>query len=67
MTEIDAFVSRAHAYAERAGLEPSTVSRKLLGNGVRLAELKQGKSLRLDTFERAKAMLDALERDVKAA
>jgi hypothetical protein len=62
MSDIPTFIARAHAYARRAKLEPSTVSRKLLGNGKRLAELEAGKSLRVDTLENANALLDELER-----
>lgn len=63
MSEVEVLVERAHAHAERTGLSLSTVSRKLLGNGTRLGELASGKSLRVDTLERAKALLDGLEAD----
>lgn len=61
MSDILTFVARAHAYAKRASVKPSTLSRKLLGNGKRLTELAQGKSLRVDTLERANALLDEME------
>ena len=62
MTEVEQFIARARAYCERHSVSASTVSRKLLGNGLRLAELEAGKSLRVDTFQRAKERLDQLER-----
>ena len=63
MTDVEQFIARALAYCERTNASPSTVSRKLLGNGKRLGELKDGQgSLRVDTFHRAQARLDQLER-----
>jgi hypothetical protein len=61
MSEIEQFIARADAYCRRSGLSRSTVSRKLLGNGIRLDELHAGKSLRVDTLEKAKQLLDGLE------
>lgn len=61
MTEVAQFIARAHAYCEARKISPSTLSRKLLGNGMRLAELEAGKSLRVDTFEEAKRRLTDLE------
>lgn len=61
MSDIPALIARAHAYARRAQLSTSTVSRKLLGNGKRLAELEAGKNLRVDTLENANKLLDELE------
>jgi hypothetical protein len=61
MSEVAALITRAQAYAKRSGLKESTVSRKLLGNGKRLAELRAGKSLRVDTLVRASALLDELD------
>lgn len=61
MDEITDLIRRADAYASRSGLKPSTVSRKLLGNGIRLNELRNGKSLRVDTLENAKRELARLE------
>lgn len=63
MTDVDTLVARARAYAEKSGLALSTVSRRLLGNGVRLDELESGGSLRVDTLERARSLLDELERE----
>jgi hypothetical protein len=61
MTEVEQFIVRTLAYCARAEVSPSTVSRKLLGNGKRLDELRSGKSLRVDTFQRAKDRLAQLE------
>ncbi len=62
MSDIEQFIARAHAYCRSREVSPSTLSRKLLGNGQRLSELEQGKSLRVDTFERAIERLGEMER-----
>jgi len=62
MTDVDKFIARAHAYCERRGVSPSTISRKLLGNGNRLGELAAGKSLRVDTLHKAQKLLSEMER-----
>ena len=61
MSDIEQFIARAHAYCRSRAVSPSTLSRKLLGNGKRLSELEQGKSLRMDTFERATERLAEME------
>jgi hypothetical protein len=61
MTDISEFIARAHAYCFTRKVSRSTLSRKLLGNGMRLGELEAGKSLRMDTFKRATDMLERLE------
>lgn len=61
MTEVEQFIARARAYCASRNVSRSTLSRKLLGNGVRLNELEAGASLRVDTFERAKQRLSELE------
>lgn len=66
MDDIEHFVARSMAYCKRAKVKPSTLSRKLLGNGKRLAELRAGKSLRVDTFQKAKAELERLEQEAAA-
>lgn len=62
MEEVHDLVRRARAYAERNNVALSTVSRKLLGNGLRLGELEAGKSLRVDTLIRARETLAQMER-----
>lgn len=64
MTDVQTLIDRIHSYCETAGLKPSTMSRKLLGNGKRLGELESGKSLRVDTLEKAKEILTQLEEAV---
>ena len=61
MSDVQAFITRADAYCRSRGVASSTLSRKLLGNGKRLDELKSGKSLRMDTFARATELLDEME------
>jgi hypothetical protein len=61
MDEVKELLRRAHEYCERTKTSPSTLSRKLLGNGIRLAELEAGKSLRVDTLAKAKQALSQLE------
>lgn len=67
MSEIEAFIARTQRYCAATGASETTVSRKLLGNGARLAALKAGNSLRVDTFERAKRILSEMEQDARAA
>lgn len=65
MTEVEQFIARARSYCERTGTQQSTLSRKLLGNGNRLAELATGKSFpRVDTFSRAKNLLSEMEKAI---
>ncbi len=67
MTDVAQFIARAHSYCEREAVSPSTLSRKLLGNGLRLGELVAGKSLRVDTLTRASEKLAELEAQGRAA
>lgn len=66
MSEVEQFVARAVAFCDRAKLTESTVSRKLLGNGLRLGELQRGKSLRVDTLAKAQQILTDLENGIPA-
>lgn len=61
MSDVATLLTRAQAFVQHSGLKESTVSRKLLGNGKRIAELRAGKSLRVDTLERANLLLERLE------
>lgn len=61
MTDVEQFIARARAYCAARNVSPSTLSRKLLGNGNRLGELESGKSLRVDTLIRAQGRLAAME------
>jgi hypothetical protein len=61
MTDVEQLITRIHAYCRAADRSPSTISRKLLGNGKRLSELEAGKSLRVDTLAKAQELLSQLE------
>lgn len=62
MDHTQELVARIKALAERQGISPSTLSTKLLGNGLRLAQIEAGGSLTMATYTRALAQLDELER-----
>lgn len=61
MSDIQTLLHRADAYMKRAKAAPSTVSRKLFGNGNRLAEIKAGGTLTIRKLEEALATMDELE------
>ena len=62
MDSIQRFVARAEKYAKRRDLSLSYVSRLILNDGRRLANLKKGVSRMFpDTLERANKKLDELE------
>ena len=63
MTELSTLVARIEAFIERTGAARSTVSRKLLGNGRRLDEIKAGGSLTERKMTEAMNMLDNMERE----
>lgn len=67
MTETQQLAARIRAVSQKLNVEPSTLSRKLLGNGKRLDEIEAGGSLTLATFARVNAELDAMERPSEAA
>lgn len=62
MGDVAQFIARARAYCAARDVAPSTLSRKLLGNGKRLSELEAGKSLRVDTLQKAVKLLSDMER-----
>lgn len=62
MSPTQALVARIYAAAKRLNKEPSTLSRELLGSGVRLAEIENGSSITMDTYARVDALLSDLER-----
>lgn len=62
MDDTQALIARIDALASRTDASQSTLSRKLFGNGKRLDEIKAGGSLTLATYQRARAMLDEMER-----
>lgn len=67
MSQAQALAERIYTLAAKLNLEPSTLSRKLLGNGVRLGELASGKSdMTLDTYSRVEREVGELERGLAA-
>jgi len=67
MSDTHLLVKRVEALATRTGTSPSTLSRKLFGNGKRIDEIKAGGSLTLTTYQRALALLDEMERLIPKA
>lgn len=66
MSQTKALADRIHALARKLNLEPTTLSRKLLGNGLRLAELESGSTITMDTYARVEREVSELERDQAA-
>jgi IS30 family transposase len=62
MSQAQALVKRIHDLAKKLNKEPSTLSRELLGSGVRLAEIENGSTMTLDTYARVEAAVAELER-----
>lgn len=58
---IASFVKRARAYAAAAGLELSTVSRKIFNDGKTLGRLEEGCNIGVYTLESAHKTLAKLE------
>ena len=56
-----AFVERMNAVAAMRSIAPSTLSAQVLGSGVLLKRMTEGKTITLAKFEKACAMLDELE------
>ncbi len=66
MSTPESFVRRFEAYCARAGLQPATVSTRVLGNGERFALLKAGRlNIGVRTLAEASARLAALEADLQ--
>jgi hypothetical protein len=61
MSQAQALVKRIHELAKKMGKEPSTLSRELLGSGVRLSEIENGSTMTLDTYARVEAAVSDLE------
>ena len=62
MTQTQALADRIYALAQRMGCEPTTLSRKLLGSGARLAEIRDGSTMTIDTFDRVQRDVTEMER-----
>ena len=68
MTDYRPLVKRAEAFAKESGYALSTVSKEILLDGKRIAELKSGKSrIWPDTLEAASKRLDKMEADFRKA
>ena len=68
MTDLDILIADAEAYAKKAGLSIATVSRKLFGDGTRIAKMKAGDASALSrTIKRAREKLDGMEASQEAA
>lgn len=61
MSETQELIARVKALAEKTGQSTSTLSGKLFGNGMRLAEIEKGGSLTLKTYSNALEKLQELE------
>ena len=61
MSQTRALAERIYALAEKLDREPSTLSRKLLGSGVRLAEIANGSTMTMDVFHRVEREVAQLE------
>lgn len=61
MEEIQNLLTRIDAYILATNAAPSTVSRKLFGNGNRLSEIRSGGTVTIRKLEDAKAALAEME------
>jgi hypothetical protein len=66
MTETQQLIARINALAQKLDRSPATLSAKVLGGGQVLADLESGKTITLAKYERAKALLDRMEREADA-
>lgn len=62
MSETQNLINRIHAMAKQLDRAPSTVSARVLGGGLVLADLESGKTITLAKYERAMTMLSEMER-----
>ena len=61
---VASFLERSRTYAQRAGLAPSTVSRKIFNDGKTLDRLASGADIGVNTLATANDKLGALERSL---
>jgi len=66
MTETQQLIVRIHDIAKRLDRAPSTLSARVLGGGQVLADLERGKTITLSKYERAKLLLDEIEKGIAA-
>ena len=65
MTDLQALIKDADAYAAKSGAAIATVSRKLFGDGTRIGKIREGRASALSsTVQRARDRLSALEADL---
>jgi hypothetical protein len=64
MTQLKQLVTRAEAYAKKAGLAQSTVSRKVFLDSGRLEDLKRGSRMFPDTMDACAKRLAKLEAEL---
>lgn len=62
MTDVATLLTRIDAHIAKTGAARSTISRKLFGNGTRLAQIASGGSLTVRKFVQAEATLTDMER-----
>lgn len=62
MSQTQALAERIYTLAQKLGCEPTTLSRKLLGSGARLAEIRAGSTMTIDTFDRVQREVTEMER-----
>jgi len=61
MTDINELLARIDSHIEQTGAAPSTVSRKLFGNGTRLDAIRAGGSITMRKWDQVKAALSDME------
>lgn len=67
MSQAKELAERIYRLAKKLNREPSTLSRELLGNGMRLGEIASGESdITLKTLARVELRMIELERDIAA-
>lgn len=64
MIEPQTLATRIREFSQISGMSPTTLSRKLLGNGQRLAEIEAGGDLGMRVYRRASEMLDQMAHDL---
>lgn len=65
--DIAPLIARVHRYAQTRGIEPSTASRLVFGDGGRLKGLESGKSCTVETAKAAWEKLADLEAQAESA
>lgn len=63
MSKTLALAERIYSLAEKIDRKPSTLSRELLGSGVRLAQIAEGSTMTMDTYSRVEREVSKRERE----